>query len=53
MRTTAKEKIKKEGVQQTFPPNTAKEIKPDYPLSEKDEVKQAEEKLRKAVKKTK
>jgi len=27
-----------------------REIKPDYPLSEKDEVKQAEEKLRKAVK---
>jgi|GEM_PF-4965404 len=26
------------------------EIKPDYPLSEKDEVKQAEEKLRKTVK---
>ena len=27
------------------------EIQPDYPLSEKDEVKQAEAKLRKATKK--
>jgi hypothetical protein len=31
--------------------NNHGELKTDYPLSEKDEIKQAEEKMRKAVKK--
>jgi len=33
-------------------PQKAEELKTDLPLSEKDEVKQAEEKLRKRVKKS-
>ncbi|MDF2432610.1 MAG: hypothetical protein JWP44_2241 [Mucilaginibacter sp.] len=45
----------KEGTQKETPKNADKkhgEIKTDSPLSEKDEVKQAEEKMRKTVKKS-
>ncbi len=40
---------KKEGT--SLPDNESTRLKSDYPLSEKDEVKQAEAKLGKAVKK--
>ncbi|MDB5131098.1 MAG: hypothetical protein JWR02_847 [Mucilaginibacter sp.] len=40
---------KKEGAR--LPDSESTQLKPDYPLSESDEVKKAETKLRKAVKK--
>jgi hypothetical protein len=41
----------KEGTPKSQDTNKPHELKTDFPLSEKDEVKQAEEKMRKAVKK--
>jgi len=51
MKTTNKTSGGKKRISKRTEPYEAPEIKPDYPLSEKDEVKQAEERLRKAVKK--
>jgi hypothetical protein len=41
----------KEGTPKNAKSNKTDELKTDLPLSEKDEVKQAEEKMRKAIKK--
>lgn len=41
----------KEGTPNTQDASKTHELKTDFPLSEKDEVKQAEEKMRKAAKK--
>jgi len=49
-----KSKKKKEGVKPEVPESTKKngheELKMDYPLSEKDEIKLAEERMRQAAK---
>jgi hypothetical protein len=51
MKTLVKEKTIKERAQKPFGSDNSKEIKSDFPLSEKDEVKLAEEKMRRAAKK--
>jgi hypothetical protein len=54
MKAITKEKNTKEGAlndkPKTFGLNDFHEIKPDFPLSEKDEVKAAEEKMRRNAK---
>jgi hypothetical protein len=54
MKAIVKQKKPKEGPEKsavkTTDLNKREEIKTDFPLSEKDEIKQAEERLRKAVK---
>jgi len=55
MKTVPKEKKRKEGTLKDEPKtadlNDSEEIKTDFPLSEKDEVKQAETRMRNAAKK--
>lgn len=51
MKTPGEKTGAKEGVVKASDPQKKIEIKPDYPLSEKDEVKQAEDRLRRFAKK--
>jgi hypothetical protein len=50
-KTQAKEGTPDEKYQKAHDSRKHSELKTDYPLSEKDEIKQAEEKMRKASKK--